>query len=399
MEEWNKKLGAVRQSLQNAGLDGWLLYDFRRTNELACKFLGIPLDSLLTRRFFYWLPAKGEPVKILNRMETHSLSHVSGLERVYSSYNELENLLKEILSGKSKIAMEYSPCNAIPVISKVDAGTVELVRGFGVEVVSSADILQQYTSVWTNEQLESHIYANEVLQNSVEKAWRMIGDAIAANQKIDEADVQQFLLSEFEKYQCVCDDPPICAVNTHSAEPHYSPKKNTATQIKRGDFVLIDVWCKKNVPHAVYADLTRVAVVAETPSIRQKKIFDVVKAGRDAAIDLIEARLQTNAPICGWEVDQVCRDAISKLGYGQYFTHRTGHNIGEKDHGEGANIDNFETKDLRRLLPGTCFSIEPGVYLPGEFGVRLEDDVYLNIDGRGMRVTKGLQTEIQCINV
>lgn len=393
----DKKIIAARESLINLGYDGWLLYDFRKTNDLACYFLEIPKDTLLTRRFFYWIPKAGEPVKLVHRIESHVLDHLPGKMIVFSSYEELEKVLASVLKGSSKVAMEYSPRNAIPTVSKVDGGTIDLIRSFGVSVESSADLLQPFTGVWTHEQFKSHVAAAEVLQNAVEAAWQLIAKAVKNHERISEVDVQKFILGEFERNGCIADDPPICAVNGNSANPHYSPLAVGSQQIKAGDFVLIDVWCKKNTPHAVYADITRVGVVGNSPTERQQEIFGIVKAGRDAAIALLREKLKSGEPVMGWEVDQACRDVIDAAGYGQYFTHRTGHNIGERDHGDGANIDNFETKDFRRLLPGTCFSIEPGIYLPGEFGVRLEDDVYLDLNGKDFHITKGMQEEIKLL--
>jgi Xaa-Pro aminopeptidase len=293
--------------------------------------------------------------------------------------------------------MEYSPRNAIPTVSKVDAGTIELVESFGPKVVSSADLLQSYTSVWTEVQLRSHLEAAEVLENSVDKAWRFIAEHIKQNKPLSEREVQSFLLKEFDKQECRCDDPPICAVNAHAADPHYSPDKEKETFIKSGDFVLIDLWCRKKYPQAVYADITRVGVVDNMPTQEQQHIFSLVKQAREAAMTLLKKRIELKEPIMGCEVDQACRDVITQAGFGPYFTHRTGHNIGERDHGDGANIDNFETKDTRHLLPGTCFSIEPGIYLPGKFGVRLENNVFLERDGRGLRVTGGTQENIVCL--
>ncbi|HEV8051312.1 MAG TPA: M24 family metallopeptidase [Parachlamydiaceae bacterium] len=398
MSLWKLKLTTVQESIKNSGYDGWLLYDFRKSNDLACHFMEIPEETLLTRRFYYWIPQIGEPIKIVHRIESHVLAHLPGKELVYSSYEELEKQLAIVIKHTSRIAMEYSPRNAIPTVSKVDAGTIDLIRSLGATVESSADLLQPYTSIWTPEQFVSHKAAAEVLQNTVELAWKIIAKAVKNNDKINEADVQRFIIGEFEKHGCIASDPPICAVNANSANPHYSPTSQGSQEIKSGDFVLIDVWCKKNTPHAVYADITRVGIVGAQPTKRQQEIFDIVKAGRDAAIALVSKRLKSGEPIMGWEVDQACRDVINDAGYGQYFTHRTGHNIGERDHGDGANIDNFETRDFRKLLPGTCFSIEPGIYLPGEFGVRLEDDVYLDANGRELHLTVGMQEEIFSIS-
>jgi Xaa-Pro dipeptidase len=387
----------VQGSLQNSGLDGWLLYDFRRTNDLACRMLAIPSNRLLTRRFFFWIPRLGNPVKLVHRIESRALEHLPGETMVYGSWDELEICLGSILRGCSKAAMEYSPRNAIPYISKVDAGTVELVRSFGVEVASSADLLQTYACTWDDYQLKTHLEAMQVLETAVDNAWKMIAKAVSQGRRLTERDVQKFILEEFEKSDCICSDPPICAVNVHSADPHYCIEPSEDRPMQKGDFILIDLWCKKKAPRAVYADITRMGVLAAQPTRRQQDIFEIVKAARDAAMDLIVNRLSLGEPIMGWEADQVCRQKIIDAGFGQYFTHRTGHNIGENDHGDGANIDNYETKDFRQLLPRTCFSIEPGIYLPGEFGVRLEHDVYVEAGGRSVKVTGSLQTEIVCL--
>jgi len=391
------KIRETQHLLKESNMGGWLLYDFRRTNDLAHRFLEIPSERMMTRRFFYWIPSEGEATKIVHRIESQVLDHLPGNLTTYSSWEELEQLLKKTLRGSHRVAMEYSPNNAIPYVSKVDGGTIDLVRSFGVEVVSSANILQRYTSIWTPEQLTMHLAAAGVLDATVAKAWDLIRDTIKSKKTITEYDVQRFILDQFEQSNCTCDDPPICAVNAHSADPHYIVEKSKASPIKPGDFVLIDLWCKQKKPHAVYADITRVGVVAPKPTEKQQKIFSIVRDARDAAMDLIRNRLQAGAPIMGWEVDQACRSVIEKAGYRKYFTHRTGHNIGERDHGDGANIDNLETKDCRFLLPQTCFSIEPGIYLPGEFGVRLEHDVYIEADGKNIKVTGGLQKEIECL--
>lgn len=391
------RINQAQHSLRKLGIDGWLLYDFRKSNDLACRFLNISPHALMTRRFFYWIPKAGTPTKLVHRIESGALDHLPGEKRLFSAWNELEGNLSSLLENSTKVAMEYSPLNAIPYVSKVDAGTVDLVRSFGKEVVSSADLLQVFTSEWDETQLYLHLQAAKVLDNTVANAWKLIAESIKSRRAINEYDVQQFILEEFEKHECMCDDPPICAVNEHASDPHYTPDIDHSSLIKEGDFILIDLWCKKKVPKAVYADITRVGVAAEKPTAKQQHIFNLVRDARDAAMKLLQERLSQQLPVMGWEVDQACRDVIVAGGYGEYFTHRTGHNIGEKDHGDGANIDNFETKDTRRLLPKTCFSIEPGIYLPGEFGIRLEHDVYIEADGQHFRVTGGLQEEIICL--
>lgn len=391
-----KKISDVQKTLTKHNLDGWLLYDFRRNNDLACQFLEIPSDRLLSRRFFYWIPQQGTPKKIVHSIESQVLDHLPGDILRYHTWQEIESHLATILKGKKRIAMEYSPRNAIPAVSKVDAGTVDLVRDCGVEVFSSADILQQYTSVWDQHKLKTHLAAAEVLCQTVDKAWSLIGNAIRKKQSITEYDVQQFILEEFAQRDCTTADSPICAVNAHSADPHYSASKSNSSKIHQGDFILIDLWCKQKVPHAVYADITRVGVAATSPTPRQNEIFNIVKRARDAGTELVKQRFSTGKTIKGCEVDQCCRDVITSAGYGDRFIHRTGHNIDENDHGNGAHLDNLETRDNRQLLLGTCFSIEPGIYLPQEFGVRLEYDVYVSLDGK-VQITGGIQESIKCL--
>jgi len=374
-------------------LDGWLLYDFRRTNDLACQVLEIPAHKLLTRRFFYWIPRNGTPIKIVHRIEEQSLAHLPGNTRPYATWQELDFELRNAVQGSLKVAMEYSPRNAIPYISKVDAGTVEMIRSLGVEVVSSANLLQKFTSVWNKSQWQAHLEAADVLDETVSLAWIYISEALQAKQAITEYDVQQFIIKQLQHNGCLTDDPPICAINEHSANPHYVPTQNDCSVIKPNDWILLDLWGKRNIPDAVYADITRVGVASPHPSQKQHQIFTIVKEARDKATDFVSKSVQAKRKIYGWEVDQVCRDVIHQAGYSQYFTHRTGHSIDLKDHGSGANIDNYETHDDRELIPGTCFSIEPGIYLPGEFGVRLEYDVYITHEGT-IQVTGGIQDAI-----
>jgi Xaa-Pro dipeptidase len=391
-----EKINDVQQVLKDQELDGWLLYDFRRSNELACQFLGIGKDKLLTRRFFYWIPQKGIPLKIVHRIEDKTLEHLPGDILRYSTWQELEDHLAKFLRGKSKILMEYSPRNALPYVSKVDAGTMDVVRGFGVEVVSSANLLQRYTSVWDENKFKLHLDAAEVLSTVADQTWGFIRSGLKQGKFISEYAVQQFMLERFTYHGCETSDAPICAVNAHSADPHYAPSSDSSMQIQPGDFVLIDLWCKKKRPEAVYADITRVGVVADKPTEKQQEIFEIVRMAQKLATDLVRASLTESKPLMGWEVDQVCRDYIQSRGYGPYFIHRTGHNIDTTDHGNGAHIDNYETHDDRLLLPGTCFSIEPGIYLPGEFGIRLEYDIVIHLDGQ-VQVTGGEQNEIVCL--
>lgn len=374
------KIDRVQKLLNEQNIDGWLLYDFRKSNPLACKFLDIPKDQLLTRRFFYWIPKKGAPIKLISYVE-NPLIHLPGNTEQFLSWHQLEESLQKVLGGSKKVAMEYSPKNSIPEISRVDAGTIELIRGFNIEVVSSGDLLQEFTCVWDLSKIESHRRAAKVLEMALDKAWDFIASALKSGQSITEYDVQQLIVKECEKQNCLTEHPPICAVNQHSANPHYTPDKKGASLIQKEDFILIDLWCKEDAPHSVYADFTQVGVASKKPSDKQEEVFAIVKEARDAALGFIKERQAKGVPIFGFEIDTVCREVIETSGYGEFFVHRTGHNIDELDHGPGAHIDNLETHDTRKILPNSCFSIEPGIYLPGEFGVRLECDVILHEKG------------------
>jgi len=386
----------VQRHLAGEGFDGWLLYDFKRSNDLACAFLEIPHEAHLTRRFFYWIPAKGEPVAIVSIIEPHVLNHLPGEKRLFLEWQAMEKHLGDILRGKKRIAMEYAPRCSMPYVSKVDAGTLEIVRSFGVEIGTSASFLQYYTCVWTDKQLQSHLGAADVLDNTAAKTWEFIGSSLAQGRPITEYDVQQFILGQIEESGCVMDGEPIAAVNANSANPHYMPAKSSGLPVKKGDFILIDLWCKKKGPDSVYADITRVAVAAREATERQNEIFHIVRKAQKAAADFVQERVSKKQPVRGCEADAVCRKAIADAGYGKYFIHRTGHNIHTETHGPGAHLDSLETNDERLLIPRTCFSIEPGIYIPGEFGVRLEHDVYIGETG-SIRITGGVQEKILCI--
>lgn len=376
--------------------DGWLAYDFRRSNPLACKALNIPSQQLLTRRFFYWVPKKGEPVKIVHGIEPKVLSHLPGKEIRYTTWQELENALQIALKGTHCVAMEYSPRNSNPYISKVDAGTVELVRSFGVEVVSSGNLIQQLTSVLSHQQIQSQQIAAAAAVKIMDDAWRYIAESLQAQQHITEWDVQVFIEKEIEKKGLCSDVSALCAVNAHSADPHYMATKETASPIRKGDFIMIDLGCKEKGDDGVYADITHVAVADAYATPEQQRVFDCVKKARDAACELVETRFREKMPLMGYEIDSLVRLLIREAGYGHYFIHRTGHNIGFHEHGDGTHLDSYETHDTRLILPSTCFSIEPGVYLPEEFGVRLEHDVLIHADGT-VEMTGGMQQQMRCL--
>ncbi|QLH37246.1 MAG: M24 family metallopeptidase [Parachlamydiaceae bacterium] len=390
----NPKLEQIQQELIRQQVDGWLIYDFRRSNPLACQFLELPENQLLTRRFFYWIPAKGEPVKITHAIE-NPLNYLPGLTLRFSGWQQMEMHLAKVLAGYKTILMEYSPRNAIPTISKVDAGTIELIRSLGVEVKSSCNLLQLFTTL-TEKQEWTHLKAAEILEQIARATWKMISERLQQDKVLREEDVQKFMLDQMSIHGCVTSDPPICAVNENTANPHYSPVKPTSAIIKKGDFILIDLWCKLNQSQAVYADITRVGVASDEPTEKQKTIFNLVRNAQEAATQLVVNRFSENKILYGWEVDQTAREVITAAGYGDYFIHRTGHSIDTSDHGSGVNMDNLETHDQRPVIPGTCFSIEPGVYLPGEFGVRLEYDILISASGK-VKITGGSQESIEIL--
>jgi Xaa-Pro aminopeptidase len=376
-EIMDEHIRAIQEAIQQAGMDGWLFADFRGSDPLAYRVLKLSDAGMLSRRWYYYLPAAGEPRKLVHRIESHSLDPLPGHALQYASWPELQAQLKSVLAESRRVAMQYSPQNAIPYVSRVDAGTVELVRSFGVEVVTSADLVQRFEAVWTPKQWESHQYAAQALRLIIDEAFGYIRHTVTARGEVSEYTVQQFILERFEHHGMRADKPPIVAANAHSADPHFQPTPTSGT-IGHGDFVLLDIWSKRREPHSVYADITWTGYVGDTVPEAQRQIFRVVQHGRDAAIEFVQDAVHAGRAICGWEVDEVARDAIRRAGYGDYFIHRTGHSIGEEVHGNGANIDNYESRDERHLLPHTCFSIEPGIYLPGQFGVRSEVDMYIS---------------------
>lgn len=388
-----QKIEEVQKDLTRLGVDGWLIADDHAHNTCGYIFLEMDLKKKPTRRLYYWIPQRGAPVKILPKIEPYSFDHLPGSVLYYRSWQEMEQALGKILQNKMKILMEYSPRHALPNTSKIDAGLLDVIREMGVDVASSAYLLQKYTSVLTKKQIETHLFAAEVLCRTADLAWQFIEKSLKTANPIDEYIVQQFILKEIEKAGCLSSDLPICAVNENAADPHYTPIKGAAKPIREGDFILIDLWCKQDLPHSVYADIARVAFAGENPMQKHVKVFEIVKQARLLACEFIKEGLSAGRRVLGCEVDQVCRNFIAKMGFGDFFIHRTGHNIGIEVHGDGANLDDFETHDDRPLLPGTCFSIEPGIYLPGEFGVRLECDMYIDQNNQA-HVTGGFQENI-----
>jgi Xaa-Pro aminopeptidase len=394
------RVAEIQKSLKDAGLDGWLFYDFRQSDPLAYRILKLDPNQFSTRRWFYFVPAAGEPTRINHAIEQGKLDALPGRKLIYSSWQKLNENLRDALStaSGSRIAMQYSPENSIPYISRVDAGTIELVRSLGVEPVTSADLVQLFEAVWTKEQYDSHVVAANNIHDIIQEAFAEVGRKLKANEPVNEYEIQQFMVRRFEEEQMTCnDDHPIVSVNANAASPHYQPSASKFSPIKRGDFLLLDVWAKLKTPGAVYADQTWTGFVGETPTDEHVKIFTIVRDARDAAIEFVRENVRAGRSIRGAEVDDVSRGVIDRAGYGEYFTHRTGHSIGEEVHGNGAHIDNLETRDSRRIIPRTCFSIEPGIYLPGNFGVRSEIDLYVGDDGEIEVTGQPIQTELVTI--
>ena len=383
----------IQKILLDFEIPAWLFYDFQGQDQIARRILKFTRNSHETRRWFYLVPARSAPVKLVHKIEIHTLNHLPGNMISYAGWRELESALQKILEQYPTVAMQYSPNNAIPYISKVDAGTVEMIRRAGTEVVSSADLIQQLEAVWSETQLKSHIKAAESLRKIVDLTFQEIGKRARTSQGTTETEIQSFMMELFLFNNLTTDHPPIVAVNEHSGNPHYAPSQKNLTLIKEGDFVLLDLWGKLKEPiDAVYADITWTGFIGKEASQKHQEIFEIVSDARNEAVKFIENAVMNNQPIYGWQVDDVTRNYITEHGYGKNFFHRTGHSIGTDVHFTGANIDNYETRDTRRLIPHTCFSIEPGIYLP-EFGIRSEIDLY--IDTRSILVTgKPVQTEI-----
>ena len=369
---------SLQKALERDKLDGWLFYSFRGSDPIAENILRLDHAKFTTRRWFYFVPSKGVPQKIVHAIETGTLDSLPGDKHVYLPWQQLQQHLRQALSGAKRVAMQYSPMNAIPYISRVDAGTVELVRSFGVEVVSSMDLVQTFEAVWSAEQVELHLYAAKHMREIVDAIVKEVGRRIRDKAPVTELDIQDFILKEYDRRDLTAGHPPIVAINAHSADPHYAPHVDHNLPMNKGDFLLVDMWSKRRVPHAVYDDITWTFFIGEPAPAEHQKIFNVVRDGRDAAIEAARQRYPADEVLYGWQIDDAARQSITKAGYGEYFIHRTGHSIHEEVHGNGANIDNLETQDSRRLMAGTCFSIEPGVYLKGNFGVRSEVDMYLS---------------------
>ncbi len=383
-------LQEIQNALASEKVDGWLLYDFRGSNAVARSIAKLA-DHITTRRWYYYIPVQGQPVRVVHSIESNNLDHLPGEKIVFRSWQDLHSALPKALKGARKIAMEYSAENDIPYIALVDAGTIEMVRSTGVEIVSSGDLVQMFESRWSEEQRDSHFEAARLVDQVKNKGFEFIGENLRANKSIGEYDVQQYMWDLFKKNDLIADHPMIVAVNANASNPHYAPDENHSSPIKKGDLVLIDIWAKQNKPGAIYGDITWMGYAGSEVPARMKEIFDIVEGAQQASFNLIRSNFNEGKTTYGWQADDAARNYIAERGYGDYYLHRTGHNIGQQVHGNGANLDNLETRDRRKLIPGTGFSIEPGIYLP-EFGVRSEIDVY--ISENGPVITSPHQTEI-----
>ncbi len=383
-------LSELQNDIRAAKLDGWLFYDFRGRDPIAHRILNLP-HGMRTRRWFYFVPAKGTPRKLVHKIETESLAAVPGETLYYAGYDELRSNLAKAIGRAKVVAMQYSPKAAVPYVAMVDGGTIELVRGTGVKVVSSADLVQKFEACWTPEQLESHLAAGEIVDRVIRGAFDEAAIHVRAKQTLTEYDLQQWILKQFDASGIRREDGPDVAINANASDPHYAPLQGKASPIRAGDLLLLDVWGKTKDAGSVYYDVTWIGYLGAKVPDKYAKVFGVLRQARDKAVDLIRTSVTSGKPLQGWQVDKAARTIIEKAGYGKYFFHRLGHNIGETIHGNGANMDNLETHDTRHLIPKTCTSVEPGIYLP-EFGMRTEVNVY--IDEREARVTGPVQNEI-----
>jgi Xaa-Pro dipeptidase len=384
-------LESIQDELRKQNLDGWLFFDHHLRDPLAYRVLGLNVTKGPTRRWYYMIPANGEPIGMEHRIERNQLAGLPGEKIAYSRWTEQIGALHRLTAGMKRVAMQYSPMCAVPYVSMVDAGTVELVRSLGVEVVSSAELIQVFEARWSAEALESHLEAGRRVDRVRAAAFSLIHERTRNGAPLQEVEVQKFVRDGFAKAGLLTDSGPIVGCNANASNPHYEPSDAVTAPIRSGDWVLLDMWAKLDQPGAVYYDITWTAFCGDNPSEKMREVFAVVTGARDAGIARVQQAIAGGQPLRGFEVDDATRAVIESRGYGEWFTHRTGHSIGQEVHGSGANMDNFETHDDRRVMPWSCFSIEPGVYLP-EFGVRSEIDMF--IGDTEARVTGEMQREM-----
>lgn len=375
-------LHAIQAALAEAGIDGWLFYDFHNRDAIAARILSMDTKRFASRRWYYYIPAHGEPQKLVHRIEPWRCDHLPGAKHIYLPWQEQQAMLKDMLGDAKRVAMQYSPNNAIPYVSIVDGGTIELVRSFGVEVVSSADLVGRFEAHLSMADWESHKEAGAVMQHIKDETFREIARRIRRGENPREVEIQRFMHDMLRENEMHWEDGPIVAINGHAADPHFEPTEENSVAMKEGDLLLLDLWAKKARPGSIYYDITWMAYIGTEVPEHLENIFQVGRNAREAAVQLVRDRFAAGTPVHGWEVDDACRAVVAAAGYGAYFTHRTGHNIGEEVHGNGVHIDNLETMDNRTIIPGTCFSVEPGIYIPEQnIGFRTEIDVFVTDEG------------------
>jgi Xaa-Pro aminopeptidase len=384
-------LARIQEEIRHQNLDGWLFFDHHLRDPLAYRVLGIPKTKGPSRRWYYLIPAHGEPIGMVHRIERDELAAVPGDKIEYSTWQEQRSALERLVAGRHRIAMQYSPMCAVPYVSNVDAGTVELIRSLGVDVVSSAELIQIFEARWTEAQRDSHFEAGRRVDKVRAAAFEFIRERTRNRVPLQEVEVQAFVRGGFEAAGLLTDHGPIVGCNANASNPHYEPSRELTSPIRSGDWVLLDMWAKLDQPDAVYYDITWTAFCGDHPTPEMCRVFEIVTGARDAAIKRVQDTIGSGQTLHGFEVDDACRAVIQNAGYGEYFTHRTGHSIGVEVHGNGANMDNFETHDERRVMPYSCFSIEPGVYLP-TFGVRSEVNMF--IGDHDAQVTGAIQRDM-----
>lgn len=385
------KLAEIQEELRRQGLDGWLFFDHHKRDPLAYRVLGFSPPAQVTRRWYYFIPAVGNPRGLVHRIEREMLDALPGETSVYSRWQEQADGLAAILAGSRRVAMQYSPNCQIPYVSMVDAGTLELVRASGADVVTSADLVQFFEARWNADALASHLAAGQIIDRIRRDMFNLIGERTRNGLSVQEFEVQQIILKWFRDSGLVTEHGPIVGVNENSGNPHYEPTENRTTPIRSGDLVLLDVWAKLDRPGATYYDITWTGFCGDAPREMMRTVFAIVKNAREAAVKYVRDAVVSGKAISGYQVDDIARGHIETHGYGDQFTHRTGHSIGQEVHGSGTNMDNYETHDDRHVMPWTCFSIEPGIYLQ-EFGIRSEVNVFVSeVDAV---VTGELQTEL-----
>ena len=385
------RLAEMQAALKDEGLDGWLFFDHHGRDPLAYRVLQFQPASMVTRRWYYFIPAQGEPRGLAHKVEPNTLQPLPGEVRLYAGWEELRGHLRWLLGKPKKIAMQYSPNCAVPYVAMVDAGTVELVRSMECEVATSANLIQYFESRWSAAQLENHLEAGRRMDRIRADAFHRISQRQQAREPVNEWQMQQFILDRFREEGLWTDHGPDVAVNANASNPHYNPTQDACSEIRAGDLVLIDMWAKLDRPDGVFYDITWTGYCGQTAPERIQAVFEVVRDARDKAIDLVQKAVAAKRVLRGFEVDDAARAHIRAAGFAEYFFHRTGHSIGSEVHGTGANMDNLETHDERRVIPWTCFSIEPGIYLP-EFGIRSEVD--MAVDENRAWVTGEVQREL-----